>query len=59
MLGENVHRVKGLEVDTVVLVSTREAEADDLLYVGVSRAISELIVVAPDAVAARLGLGDG
>lgn len=55
-LGENVHRVKGLEFDTVVLVSDREVEADDLLYVGASRAISELIVIAPEAVAMRLGL---
>ncbi len=59
VLGENVHRVKGLELDTVVLVGDRETEADDLLYVGVSRAISELIVIAPDAIAGRLGLAEG
>lgn len=58
VLGENVHRAKGLEVDTVILVSDRETEADDLLYVGVSRAVSELIVIAPSQVASRLGLPD-
>lgn len=56
VLGENVHRVKGLEHDTVILVSDRSEEPDDLLYVGVSRAVSELIVISPEAVASRLGL---
>lgn len=58
VLGENVHRVKGLELDVVVLVSDRDVEADDLLYVGVSRAVSELVVIAPLPVAARLALVD-
>ncbi|MCB0964409.1 MAG: NERD domain-containing protein [Acidimicrobiales bacterium] len=56
VLGETVHRVKGLEVDTVVLVTDRP-EHDVLLYVGVSRAVSELVVVAPVDVTERLGLG--
>jgi hypothetical protein len=55
VLGENVHRVKGLERDTVVLAADAEV-ADHLLYVGVSRAVSELVVVAPPAVGERLGL---
>ncbi|QYG95202.1 AAA family ATPase [Iamia sp. SCSIO 61187] len=59
VLGENVHRVKGLELDTVVLVSDRDVEPDDLLYVGVSRAVSELIVISPDSIAGRLGLTGG
>lgn len=56
VLGENVHRVKGMEFDAVVLVADAEV-TDDLLYVGVSRAISELAVVAPGVVGDRLGLG--
>lgn len=55
VLGENVHRVKGLERDTVILAADAEVP-DHLLYVGVSRAVSELIVVAPPAVGRRLGL---
>jgi hypothetical protein len=56
VLGENVHRVKGLESDTVILATDRE-EPDALLYVGISRAVNELIVVGPPAVGERLGLG--
>jgi superfamily I DNA/RNA helicase len=56
VLGENVHRVKGMEFDAVVLVADAEV-SDDLLYVGVSRAVSELAVIAPAAVGERLGLG--
>lgn len=55
LLCENVHRVKGLEFDTVILVADSEI-GDDLLYVGISRAVSELIIVAPASVATRLGL---
>ena len=55
VLCENVHRVKGLEADTVVLVADAEVP-DPLLYVGVSRAVSELIVIAPAVVGTRLGL---
>lgn len=56
VLGENVHRVKGMEFDAVILVADAEV-SDDLLYVGVSRAVSELAVVAPADVGERLGLG--
>jgi hypothetical protein len=55
VVGENVHRVKGMEFDAVVLVADGEV-SDDLLYVGVSRAVSELAVVAPESVGERLGL---
>lgn len=55
---ENVHRVKGLEFDTVILVADTEVP-DPLLYVGISRAVSELIIVAPPAVGDRLGLTAG
>ena len=55
---ENVHRLKGLEFDTVILVGIDPKDADrtTLLYIGVSRAISELIVVGVSEVADRLGL---
>jgi Nuclease-related domain/UvrD-like helicase C-terminal domain/AAA domain len=55
---ENVHRVKGLEFDYVILAATAaDAVTDALLYVGVSRAIAGLTVVGPRAIAERLGLG--
>jgi hypothetical protein len=53
---ETVHRVKGLEFDHVVLVTPDADVTDDLLYVGISRAVVSLTVVAPSAVAERLGL---
>ena len=54
---ENVHRVKGLEFDYVILAaSAADAVTDALLYVGVSRAIAGLTVVGPRAIAERLGL---
>jgi hypothetical protein len=55
---ENVHRLKGLEFDSVILVGMDPADADltTLLYIGVSRAVSELIVVGSREVADRLGL---
>ena len=55
-LVENVHRVKGLEHDTVVLATATADVADDLLYVGVGRAVSELVLIAPEALARRLKL---
>lgn len=55
---ENVHRVKGLEFDYVVLAAGPDDHvSDQLLYVGASRAISGLTVIAPPAVGERLGLG--
>lgn len=53
---ETVHRAKGLEVDTVVLVADRPDVDDALLYVGVARAVAELVVIGPRAVADRLGM---
>lgn len=55
-LVENVHRVKGLEFDTVVLVADRAEVADDLLYVGVGRAVNELVLISPEPLALRLRL---
>lgn len=54
---ETVHRMKGLEFDYVVLVAApNDHVSDALLYVGASRAISGLSVIAPSEVGARLGL---
>lgn len=50
------HRLKGLEFDTVILVSDEPHPSDVKLYIGVSRAVSELIVVGPVEIADRLGL---
>jgi DNA helicase IV len=56
VLCENVHRLKGLEFDTLILAT--DVDDDDLtvLYVGVSRAVSELVVVGPEPLAVRLSL---
>lgn len=53
---ENVHRIKGLEADCVLLASPTAEVADVLLYVGISRAISQLVLIGPEALAARVGL---
>jgi superfamily I DNA/RNA helicase len=56
---ENAHRAKGLEADTVILVCLDDDVRDELLYVGISRAIGELVVVGPDGLHSRLGLRPG
>ena len=54
---ETVHRIKGLEFDYVVLVAGPDDKVtDQLLYVGASRAVSGLSVIAPKPVGERLGL---
>lgn len=53
---ETVHRAKGLEADVVVLACIDDDVEDRMLYIGVSRAVSELAVVAPTSVGERLGL---
>jgi hypothetical protein len=56
VLCENVHRLKGLEFDTVILATDEDEQDLAVLYVGISRAVSELIVVGPKALTSRLGL---
>lgn len=51
---ENVHRAKGLEVDTVIFLSPTDDVDDTLLYIGLSRAVLELVVVGPRSLAERL-----
>lgn len=54
---ETVHRVKGLEFDYVILVATDEDTVNDqLLYIGCSRAIAGLTIIAPTEVGQHLGL---
>ena len=55
ILCENIHRVKGLEYDHVILVVHDEHVSDELLYVGASRAVMSLTVIAPQVVLSRLG----
>lgn len=51
---ETIHRMKGLERDAVILVTEDDALDDHLLYVGMSRAISRLVVVGPPTLVDRL-----
>ncbi len=56
VLCENVHRLKGLEFDTMILAAIDDVEDVAVLYVGVSRAVSELVLLGPPELADRLGL---
>jgi len=53
---ETVRRFKGLEREVVILVEVPETAGrlDALLYVGLTRATTQLVVIAPPALAARL-----
>ena len=51
---ETVHRSKGLERYAVILVTEDENLDDDLLYVGMSRAIMRLVVIGPPNLIKRL-----
>jgi hypothetical protein len=57
---ENVHRIKGLEYDHVILVvhDPDGPISDELLYVGASRAVMSLTVIGPPEVGDRLGITD-
>jgi len=57
---ENVHRIKGLEYDHVILVAHDPdgPVADELLYVGASRAVMSLTVIGPATVGERLDIAD-
>ena len=56
---ETIHRMKGLERDAVILATNDEDLGDHLLYVGMSRAVSRLVVVGPSVLMARLQTGRG
>jgi hypothetical protein len=51
---ETIHRVKGLERDAVILVTVDDDLEDHLLYVGMSRAVSRLVVIGPTPMLDRL-----
>lgn len=53
---ETARRVKGLEFDHVLLVAPDSGVADTLLYVGISRAVIGVHVIAHPNVGRRLGL---
>jgi AAA domain/UvrD-like helicase C-terminal domain/Nuclease-related domain len=57
VLFETIRRFKGMEREVVVLVElpTEGDRLDELLYVGLTRATTELVVIAPPALAGRLG----
>jgi hypothetical protein len=57
VLFETIRRFKGMEREVVVLVElpTEGDRLDELLYVGLTRATTELVVIAPPALARRLG----
>lgn len=57
VLFETVRRFKGLEREVIVLVElpVDVPRLDELLYVGLTRATTQLVVIAPPALAARLG----
>ena len=57
VLFETIRRFKGLEREVVVLVElpTDGDRLDELLYVGLTRATTELVVIAPPELARRLG----
>jgi hypothetical protein len=55
VLFETIRRFKGMEREVVVLVElpTEGERLDELLYVGLTRATTELVVIAPSELAAR------
>jgi len=53
---ETTRRIKGLEFSVVILVASKWPVEDQLLYVGVSRAVLGLSVVGPPEMGERLGL---
>jgi hypothetical protein len=56
VLCETIHRAKGLEFDAVILVTTSPQVRDQLVYIGASRAVNQLVVIAPEETLVRLGL---
>jgi len=57
VLFETIRRFKRMEREVVVLVEipTEGDRLDELLYVGLTRATTELVVIAPPEIARRLG----
>lgn len=55
VLFESIRRFKGLEREVIILVELPESgeRLDELLYVGMTRATTELVVITPPALAKR------
>ena len=53
---ESIRRYKGLEREVIVLVELPETgtRLDELLYVGLTRATTQLVVISPPGLVARL-----
>jgi len=51
---ETIHRTKGLERDAAIVATVDDDLPDHLLYVGMSRAVSKLVVVGPEVLLERL-----
>jgi hypothetical protein len=56
VLFDSIRRFKGLEREVVILVELRadDPRLEQFLYVGMTRALSHLVVIAPDAVLQRI-----
>ena len=56
VLFETIRRFKGLEREVIVLCELPEdaSRLDELLYVGLTRATTHVVVIAPPALAQRL-----
>jgi ATP-dependent exoDNAse (exonuclease V) alpha subunit len=52
---ETAHRAKGLEYDHVILVVHHDTVSDEILYVGISRAVISLTIIGPKTLGERLG----
>ena len=53
---ETAHRAKGLEYDVVIVAAGAKPIRDTDLYIAVTRAIRQLVVIGPPALLDRLGL---
>ena len=56
MVCETAHRAKGLEYDVVIVAAGAKPIRDTDLYIAVTRAIRQLVVIGPPALLDRLGL---
>ena len=56
VLFETIRRFKGLEREVIILVELPDAgeRLDELLYVGLTRATTHIVAIAPPALAQRL-----
>lgn len=55
---ETIHRAKGLEFDAVLVVSQSAEIRNQLMYIGASRAVNQLVVIAPQELLTQLGLSE-